>query len=58
MSSFSVLAAATFSPRTRETLDLLSCCKKLCPIDRRLLSGLSLDGGKSLWCTKKYVLKF
>ena len=31
--SFSVLAAATFSPRTRETPDLLSCCKKLSPID-------------------------
>ena len=36
--SFSVLAAATFSPRTRETPDFLSCCKKLSPIDRRLLS--------------------
>ena len=36
--SFSVLAAATFSPRTRETPDLLSCCKKLSPIDRSLLS--------------------
>ena len=38
MHSFSVLAAATFSPRTRETPDLLSCCKKLSPIDKRLLS--------------------
>ena len=36
--SFSVLAAATFSPRTRETPGLLSCCKKLSPIDRSLLS--------------------
>ena len=36
--SFSVLAAATFSPHTRETPDLLSCCKKLSPIDRRLFS--------------------
>ena len=30
--SFSVLAAATFSPHTRETPDLLSCCKKLSSI--------------------------
>ena len=37
MPSFSVQDAATFSPRTRETPDL-SCCKKLSPIDRRLLS--------------------
>ena len=36
--SFSVQDAVTFSPRTRETPDLLSCCKKLSPIDRRLLS--------------------
>ena len=36
--SFSVLAAATFSPHTRETPDLLNCYKKLSPIDRRLLS--------------------
>ena len=36
--SFSVQDAATFSPRTRETPDLLSCCKKLSPIDRCLLS--------------------
>ena len=36
--SFSVQDAATFSPRTRETPDLLSCCKNLSPIDRRLLS--------------------
>ena len=36
--SFSVLTTATFSPHTRETPDLLSCCKKLSPIDRRLLS--------------------
>ena len=38
MPSFSVLTAATFSPHTRETPDVLSCCKKLSPIDRRLLS--------------------
>ena len=36
--SFSVLAAATFSPHTRETPDLLSCCKKFSPINRHLLS--------------------
>ena len=36
--SFSVLAPATFSPHTRETPDLLNCCKKLSPIDRCLLS--------------------
>ena len=36
---FSVLAAATFSPRTRETPDLLSCCKKLFPLDNHLLSS-------------------
>ena len=37
--SFSVLAAATLSPHTRETPDLLDCCKKLSPLDRRLLSS-------------------
>ena len=37
--SFSVQDAATFSPRTRETPDLLSCCKKLSSLDRRLLSS-------------------
>ena len=26
--------ATTFSPSTRETPDLLSCCKKLSPLDR------------------------
>ena len=36
---FSVLAAATFSPRTRETPDLLSCCKKLFPLNKPLLSS-------------------
>ena len=36
---FSVLAAATFSPRTRETSDLLSCCKKLFLLNKRLLSS-------------------
>ena len=45
--SFSVLAAATFSRRIRETPDLLSCCKKLSPIDRRLLSP-SLKRQKSV----------
>ena len=49
---FSVLAAATFSPRTRETPDLLSCCKKLFPLDKHLLS--SCGSGKSLWCAAKY----
>ena len=37
--SFSVLAAATFSPHTRETPNLLSCCKKLSTINRHLLSS-------------------
>ena len=46
MPSFSVLAAATFSPRTRETPDLLSCCKKLSPIDRRLLSPSLIKRGE------------
>ena len=36
---FSILAAATFSPRTRETPDLLSCCKKLSSLDKHLLSS-------------------
>ena len=36
---FSLLAAATFSPRTQETSDLLSCCKKLFPLDKGLLSS-------------------
>ena len=36
---FSILAAATFSPRAQETSDLLSCCKKLFPLDKRLLSS-------------------
>ena len=39
VSSFSVLAGATFSPHTRETPDLLGCCKKLSALDRRLLSS-------------------
>ena len=51
VSSFSVLAAATFSPHTRETPDLLSCCKKLSPIDRRLLSP-SLKRQKPVVCRK------
>ena len=56
--SFSVLAAATFSPRARETPDL-SCCKKLSPIDRRLLSSffLSKAAKARLWCAEKYVSK-
>ena len=45
--SFSVLAAATFSPRTRETPDLLSCCKKLSALDRRLLSSSSSKAAKA-----------
>ena len=48
--SFSVLAAATFSPRTRETPDL-SCCKKLSALDRRLLSS-SLKRQKPVVCRK------
>ena len=47
--SFSVLAAATFYLHTRETPDLLSCCKKLSPIDRRLLSS-SLKRKKPVVC--------
>ena len=49
--SFSVLAAATFSPRTRETPDLLSCCKKLSALDRHLLSS-SLKRQKPVVCRK------
>ena len=49
--SFSVLTAATFSPHIRETPDLLSCCKKLSPIDRRLLSP-SLKRQKPVVCRK------
>ena len=49
--SFSVLAAATFSPHTRETSDLCSCFKKLSPIDRRLLSP-SLKRQKPVMCRK------
>ena len=48
MPSFSVLAAATFSPHTRETPDL-ACCKKLSPLDRRLLSS-SLKRKKPVVC--------
>ena len=47
--SFSVLAAAIFSPHTRETPDLLACCKKLSPLDRRLLSS-SLKRKKPVVC--------
>ena len=49
--SFSVLAAATFSPCTRETPDLLYCCKKLSALDRRLLSS-SLKRQKPVVCRK------
>ena len=49
--SFSVQDAATFSPHTRETPDLLSCCKKLSPIDRRLLAP-SLKRQKPVVCRK------
>ena len=49
--SFSVHDAATFSLRTRETPDLLSCCKKLSPIDIRLLSP-SLKRQKPVVCRK------
>ena len=49
--SFSVLAAATFSPHTRETPDLCSCFKKLSPIDRRLLAP-SLKRQKPVVCRK------
>ena len=47
--SFSVLTAATFSPHTRETPDLFGCCKKLSPLDRRLLSS-SLKRQKPVVC--------
>ena len=43
--------AATFSPRTRETPDLVCCCKNLSPIDRRLLSP-SLKRQKPVVCRK------
>ena len=49
--SFSVLAATTFSPHAREAPDLLSCCKKLSPINRRLLSP-SLKRQKPVVCRK------
>ena len=49
--SFFVLTAVTLSPHTRETPDLLSCCKKLSPIDRRLLSP-SLKRQKPVVCQK------
>ena len=49
--SFSVQDAATFSPCTRETPDLLSCCKKLSSFDRRLLSS-SRKRQKPVVCRK------
>ena len=51
MPSFSVLAAATFSPHIRETPDLLSYCKKLSSLDRRLLSS-SQKRQKPVVCLK------
>ena len=51
MPSFSVLAAATFSPHTRETPDLLSCCKKLSSLDRPLRSS-SRKRQKPMVCRK------
>ena len=48
---FSVQDAATFSPRTRETPDLLSCCKKLSSLERRLLSS-SGNRQKPVVCRK------
>ena len=47
--SFSVHDAATFSPHTGETPDLIACCKKLSPLDRRLLSS-SLKRKKPVVC--------
>ena len=49
--SFSVQDAATFSLCTRETPDLLSCCKKLSSLDRRLLSS-SQKRQKPVVCRK------
>ena len=49
--SFSVQDAATFSLCTRETPDLLSCCKKLSSLDRRLLSS-SRKRQKPVVCRK------
>ena len=49
---FSVLAAATFSPCTGETPDLLSCCKKLSSLDKRLLSS-SRKRKKLVRCAEK-----
>ena len=39
MPSLSVLAAATLFLHTQETSDFLGCCKKLSPLDIRLLSS-------------------
>ena len=49
--SFSVQDAATFSPRTRETSNLLSCCKKLSSLERRLISS-SGNQQKPVVCRK------
>ena len=51
MPSFSVLAATTFSPHTQETLNLLSCCKKLFPLNKSFLSS-SLKQQKPVVCHK------
>ena len=45
--------ATTFYPSTRETPDLLSCCKKLSPFDRRLLSS-SQKQQKLVVCRKAF----
>ena len=50
---FSVLDAATFSPRTRETPDLLSCCKKFFPLNKRLHSS-SWKQQKLVVCQKGF----
>ena len=52
---FSVLAAAAFSPRTRETPDLLNCSKKLFSLDKRLPS--SYQKRQKLVVCRKVLLK-
>ena len=49
--SFSVQNAATFSPHTRKTPDILSCCKKLSSLNRHLLSS-SRKWQKPVVCRK------
>ena len=53
--AFFVLAATTFSLHTQETPDYLSCCKKLPPLNRRLLSFQKQQ--KPMVCQKVH-LKF